>query len=311
MKPTCLVVLGPTASGKTRLATRLAALYNGEILSVDSRQVFRGMNIGTGKDYSEYRVEGRDIPYHLIDIADAGDAYHIHRFQQDFRQSFADVLRRGKLPVVCGGTGLYLEAILNNHQFTGIPVDTARRAELETWTGDALRDRFLSLSSDYHSRADLSTRKRTLRAIEIAEYLQHHPMPRTEDPVPVPLVLGLNPPVERRRERIDRRLDARLKEGLMEEVKGLIDAGVPPEKLLFYGLEYKFVTEYLTGVLDLATMTGRLRVAIHQFAKRQMTFFRKMERDGLPVHWLPDEPDEQVRQAGVLIEQSGLITTER
>ena len=306
MKPTCLVVLGPTASGKTRLATRLAALYDGEILSVDSRQVFRGMNLGTGKDYDEYVVDGKPVPYHLIDIVDPGETYHIYQFQQDFTKAYTDILERKKLPVICGGTGLYLEAVLNNHQFTGIPVDIQLREELGESTDEELRRRFLALSSEYHERADLSTRKRTIRAIEIAEYLRVHPMPEAERPVPVPLVFGLNPPVERRRERIDRRLETRLNEGLIEEVQTLLAQGVSAEKLIFYGLEYKFVTEYLTGVLDRQTMTDRLRVAIHQFAKRQMTFFRKMERDGLAIHWLSDEIDAQLRAAEKLIRENGL-----
>ena len=283
-----IVVLGPTASGKTRLAVRLAHHLGGEIISADSRQVYKDMNIGTGKDLNEYLFEEQPVAYHLIDVVEAGEHYHLYRYQQDVAQAIADCQGRERAVVLCGGSGLYLEAILKGHQFTAIPVDEALRQQLSDYSDQALRQLFESTPSVYASVADLSTRKRLIRAIEISRYLdQHQDVPSAASvAVPPPIALGIHLPTELRRECISNRLHDRLHSGLIEEVESLLRRGIEPAQLIFYGLEYKFVTEYLIGQLPYDTMVERLRVAIHQFAKRQMTFFRKMERDGLPIHWL-------------------------
>ena len=292
-----LVILGPTASGKTRLAVAVAARLNGEVVSADSRQVYRGMDIGTGKDLSEYRLDNQQVPYHLIDNLDAGDDYNVHRYQQDFSHAVANITARNRVPVVCGGTGLYLSAVLNDFQFTAVPVNEALRAELAVLTDGELRARFAQLPSDYSSLADTSTRKRLIRAIEISEQLsmsskqlsvscESAPDHRLPAPMVNRTIFGLDLPVDIRRQRITARLHIRLQNGMIQEVERLLIGGVLPEKLIFYGLEYKFITQFLAGELDYGTMTARLETAIHQFAKRQMTYFRKMERDGHHIHWL-------------------------
>ncbi|PKK38268.1 tRNA (adenosine(37)-N6)-dimethylallyltransferase MiaA [Siphonobacter sp. SORGH_AS_0500] len=296
-----LVILGPTASGKTRLAVQLAKEFNAEIISVDSRQVYRDMTIGTGKDLSEYE----NIPYHLIDLVDAGTAYNLAEFQRDFREKFIEIKDRQKRPVLCGGTGLYLEAVLKNHQYTTIPNDFKLRTELDTLTDEELQSRFSRLHSAFHAVADLSTRKRTIRAIEIAEYLQNNALEARPELTLNPLVMGLNPPVEIRRDRITKRLRERLENGMIEEVEALLNRGIPANRLMYYGLEYKFITEYLEGKWTYALLFERLNVAIHQYAKRQMTFFRKMERDGLTIHWLEGSPDENLMTARTLIKENG------
>ncbi|WP_460673601.1 tRNA (adenosine(37)-N6)-dimethylallyltransferase MiaA [Larkinella ripae] len=283
-----IVILGPTASGKTRLAAQVASRIKGEIISVDSRQVYRSMDIGTGKDLDEYQLDHQSIPYHLINIVDAGTDYNLYQYQQDFNQVLPQILSRGRVPVLCGGTGLYLEAVLKAHQYTAIPVNADLRVDLETKTDAELLDRFQQRPSAYSDLADLSTRKRRIRALEIAAYLAEHPETELSTPVSLPdaLFFGIAIPVDVRRQRITDRLQQRLQNGMVEEVQCLLESGIPPEKLVFYGLEYKFITQYLQGDLDYPTMTARLETAIHQFAKRQMTFFRKLERDGLPIRWL-------------------------
>ena len=285
-----ITILGPTASGKTKLAVQLAAQLQGEIISGDSRQVYRGMDIGTGKDLNEYQVNNQRIPYHLIDIVEAGDSYHIHKFQEDFQLAFDDIRQRNKLPILCGGSGMYLEAVLKGYQLTSIPIDEANRAILESKTTVELRAIFDALQTPYTAQADTSTRKRLLRAIEINRFLMENPNHEIPNKaVPNALIFGLNPELEVRRERITKRLHERLQNGMIEEVKTLLDAGTPAEKLIFYGLEYKFLTQYLQGELSYDVMVERLNIAIHQFAKRQMTYFRKMEKDGLEIHWLNSE----------------------
>ncbi|MPR36359.1 tRNA (adenosine(37)-N6)-dimethylallyltransferase MiaA [Salmonirosea aquatica] len=282
-----IIILGPTASGKTRLAAQLAHRVDGEIISADSRQVYRGMTIGTGKDLQEYVVNGTTIPYHLIDIQDAGEKYHVHQFRQDVFQLLPEIRKRGKVPLLCGGTGLYIQALLQGHQFTEIPINEPLREELEALSHDELLVIFHEVPSAYSGLADTSTRKRTIRAIEIATYLCANPdYAFPEIAVPDFQVFGLNPPVEIRRQRISRRLHERLQNGLVDEVQGLLNRGILPEILIYYGLEYKFVTQYLFGELPYDTMVQRLETEIHRFAKRQMTYFRKMERDGIVIHWL-------------------------
>ena len=282
-----IVILGPTASGKTHLATHLAHKIQGEIISADSRQVYRGMNIGTGKDLDEYRVDNQLIPYHLIDILDAGEQYHIHKFQQDFQTVFEDITSRNKPAILCGGSGMYLEAVLKGYEFTAIPIDENLREELLSKTTEELLIIFKKNPSEYTQKADIPTRKRLIRAIEISQFLFQNPDFKIPKPkIPNAIIFGLNPETETRRERITKRLHERLQNGMIEEVKSLIDNGIPPDKLIFYGLEYKFITQYLTGEMNYETMVERLNIAIHQFAKRQMTYFRKMESDGLIINWL-------------------------
>ena len=282
-----IVILGPTASGKTHLATQLAYQIGGEIISADSRQVYRDMTIGTGKDLQEYLVEGKAIPYHLIDRLDAGGKYNVHQFRQDVLTLLAQIHQRDKVPILCGGTGLYIQALLQAHHYTEIPINEELRCECAMLSHEELVARFLEIPSEFSALADTSTRKRTIRAIEIGTYLtqnQHHVFPKTS-----PLeyrVYGLNPPVEIRRQHITRRLHERMHNGLVEEVQGLLDRGISPDDLIYYGLEYKFVTQYLLGILLYDTMLERLETEIHRFAKRQMTYFRKMERDGIVIHWL-------------------------
>lgn len=291
-----ITILGPTASGKTHLAVQLAAQLDAEIISADSRQVYRGMNLGTGKDLEEYCIGNKKIPYHLIDIVEAGDSYHIFQFQKDFQKAFNDIRSRGKIAILCGGSGLYLEAVLKGFQYTAVPIDEAFRATLLPLSHEELLKRFDTVAS-FVPKADTSTHKRTIRAIEIGEYLKAHPefeLPQQQ--VINSIIFGLNPPVELRREKITRRLHLRFEQGMAEEVKALLDAGVSPDKLIFYGLEYKWITEYLQGTIDYQTMFDRLNVAIHQFAKRQMTYFRKMEKDGLIINWLDTEPFTQIQQ---------------
>lgn len=244
------------------------------------------MNIGTGKDLDEYIVNNQPIPYHLIDNVEAGDSYNVHRFQQDFQQAFSDIQERGRTPIVCGGTGLYIEAVLKEHQFTAIPINENLRETLSHCSNEELVQKFNSTPSTYTPLADTSTRKRIIRAIEISTYLQSYPLSVIRYSPINYQIFGLNLPIEERRTRITRRLHERLQTGMIEEVKRLLEQGISAEKLIYYGLEYKFITEYLLGTLDYDTMVERLNIAIHQFAKRQMTFFRKMERDGLRINWM-------------------------
>lgn len=285
--PKLIVILGPTASGKTHLAVQLAHRINGEIISADSRQVYRGMDIGTGKDLDEYRLDHHDIPYHLIDILDAGEQYHIHLFQQDFLKAYKDIIIWGKTPILCGGSGMYLEAVLKGYEFTAIPINEKLREDLIEKTYEELLSKMNNFVRIQGFNPDLSTKKRLIRAIEISQFLSQNPdynIPKQN--IPEFIIFGLNPETETRRISITKRLQQRLQNGMIEEVKALIDSGINPDKLIFYGLEYKFITQYLTGDLDYNTMFERLNVAIHQFAKRQMTYFRKMERDGLKINWI-------------------------
>ena len=292
-KTPVLVLLGPTASGKTHLAVKVAAMLDGEIISADSRQVYREMDIGTGKDLAEYEIDGRKIPYHLIDIRDAGEQYNVNEFQRDFEKEYHSVVEKEKTPILCGGTGFYILSLLKGHGYAAIPVNDALRTELEAFPKELLMTRFENYNTAYQQLADVSTKKRLIRAIEISEFLTINPNQETlsfTDRKPYDyIVFGLNPAVELRRERISKRFISRLEQGLIAEVQTLLSRGLTPEQLIYYGLEYKWITLYLTGELDYKEMVTRLETEIHRFAKRQMTFFRKMEKDGIEIHWLDSE----------------------
>lgn len=288
-----LAVVGPTACGKTRRAVQIAKALGGEIISGDSRQVYHGMDIGTGKDLCEYG----DVKYHLIDIADAGEKYNLHRYLQDFNKAENDILRRGKLPVLCGGTGMYVEAALSGL----IMPEVARNEKLrESLSGKSLEEltQILKRYKTLHNTTDVDTRDRALRAIEIQQYYAEHPEEaananKTTAKPKKSLVIGLDIPRDERRQKISKRLDARLEEGMIDEIKRIIDGGVKPEDLIYYGLEYKYVTLHVIGELTFDEMRSQLEVAIHQFAKRQMTWFRGMERRGIPIIWLPYDMNDE------------------
>lgn len=276
-----ICVLGPTACGKTRYAVDLARRIGGEILSADSRQVYRGMDIGTGKDLAEYG----EIPYHLIDIVDAGAKYNIFEYQRDFEKAFRDVTARGKMPILCGGSGLYIEAATCGYYLPDVPANPQLRAELSLLSQEELEAKYESLRKP-HNKTDYDTRQRLIRALEIAIYEESHPVQHTAYLPKRTKYIGLDVPREVRNARIDARLKARLDEGMVDEVRRLLDSGIAPEDLIYYGLEYKFVTLYLTGVLPFDLMVEKLQTAIHQFAKRQMTWFRGMERRGIEIEWI-------------------------
>lgn len=280
-----LAVIGPTASGKTAFAVRLALALEGEVISADSRQVYRGMDIGTGKDLEEYVVEGRQVPCHLVDIVEAGYKYNVFEYQADFLRVWEDCRRRGVVPVLCGGSGLYVEAVLKGYKLLAVPVNEELRASLEGVPLPELAAR-LATYKKLHNTTEIDTPKRAIRAIEIEEYYRTHPYEEKDFPQLRPLIVGVEVSREVRRERITRRLHERLEQGMVEEVRQLLDSGVAPEDLIYYGLEYKYLTLYLTGKLSYDAMVEQLNVAIHQFAKRQMTWFRKMEREGFEIRWL-------------------------
>ena len=285
-----ITILGPTACGKTSLAAALAADIHGEIISGDSRQVYRGMDIGTGKDLADYRVGDICVPYHLIDIVEPGTKYNVYQYQRDFMRAYDDIVGRGVTPVLCGGSGLYLEAVLRGYRMAPVPENKQLRQSLEGKTLAELTEMLDGIKSrkgqKMHNTTDVDTAKRAIRAIEIELYQDEHPE-ETEDIQPVDsLVIGLQIDVEQRRERITRRLKARFDEGMADEIKRIIDSGVAPEDLIYYGLEYKYVTEYVIGQRDFEETFRLLEIAIHQFAKRQMTWFRGMERRGVSIHWI-------------------------
>ena len=286
MKYDLITVLGPTASGKTAFAASLAAAIGSEILSADSRQVYRGMDIGTGKDLKDYEIDGKHIPYHLIDIVDAGYKYNVFEFQSDFLKAYNDVHSRHKMPIMCGGTGLYLESILKGYRLIPVPENLELRESLQGKTLTELTE-ILKGYKTLHNTTDVDTTKRAIRAIEIEEYYRQHEVEANSFPEIKSLIVGIDISRELRREKITNRLKARLEEGMIAEVERLLQSGIPAEDLIYYGLEYKYVTLYLTGQLEYRYMVQELEVAIHQFAKRQMTWFRGMERRGLNIEWLP------------------------
>ncbi len=280
-----ITVVGPTASGKTTFAAHLAKELQTEIISGDSRQLYRGMDIGTGKDLSDYVVDGVQIPYHLIDIKDAGYKYSVFEFQRDFFDAFADVQSRGKLPILCGGTGMYVEAVIKAFDLKDVSPNKELRAELEGKTLTELIEILKSYKIP-HNISDTETIRRCTRAIEIADFYLHNPEETIELPKVNSLVIGLDIDRELRREKISKRLKDRLDEGMIDEVKRLIKNGCPPEDLIYYGLEYKFVTQHVIGELTFDEMFKKLEIAIHQFSKRQMTWFRGMEKRGTKIHWI-------------------------
>lgn len=292
-----LVILGPTATGKTVLAAHLAASLNGEVISADSRQVYRGMDIGTGKDQEDYVVNGVTIPVHLTDIADAGYQYNVYEYKRDFWEVMAALRARGKFPVLCGGSGLYIEAVLQDYHLIEVPLNEALRATLKGKSLEELTSILKTIKPKLHNITDIVNEKRAIRAIEIEEYyLRQHDyslppaVTRSSGPSGTqslhPMITGIRFDVDTRRRRITHRLHQRLNNGMIKEVDQLLRSGIAPEALTYYGLEYKFITLYLTGELSLKEMTEKLNIAIHQFAKRQMTWFRKMERQGTLIHWI-------------------------
>lgn len=280
-----IVILGPTASGKTALAAHLARALDGEIISADSRQVYRRMDLGTGKDYADYVVEGQRIPAHLIDIREPGYKYNVYEFQNDFFHVFEDLQKRGKWAILCGGTGLYIEAVLQQYKMIHVPANPALRESLKDKPLAELEE-ILSEFRILHNSTDTDTHKRAVRAIEIETYYQSHPEIEVQLPEIRPLLIGVDIERDVRREKITRRLQQRLQEGLVAEVEALLAEGLSAEDLIYYGLEYKFVTQYVTGRLSYDEMVTQLNTAIHQFAKRQMTWFRGMERRGIAINWV-------------------------
>lgn len=280
-----ITVLGPTASGKTSLAVALAKEIGGEVISADSRQIYRGMDIGTGKDLDEYE----DVPYHLIDILDAGEIYGVGQFQKDFHHVFQQIRARKRVPILCGGTGLYIQSVLQNFEFTSVPRNPELREAIEDKAIEELRSDFAQMPEHASFEADTSTHKRLVRAIEIAKWLENNKLEQNDTQPPRSLTFGIQPDLDVRRANITTRLHERLGGGLIEEVERLLKSGVSEEMLIFYGLEYKFITQYLQGNFDRETCFKRLEIAIHQFAKRQMTYFRKMGKDGLTIQWLTED----------------------
>lgn len=280
-----ITILGPTASGKTPLAAALAARLRTEIISGDSRQVYRRMDLGTGKDLADYVVDGYRVPYHLIDIAEPGYKYNVFEFQRDFLKAYEDMRSRGLLPVLCGGTGMYLESVLKGYRLLPVPENPELREKL---AGKSLEELTAILASykKLHNTTDVDTAKRAIRAIEIEEYYLHQPVEAREFPDIRSLIIGVDIDRDLRREKISRRLKQRLDEGMVDEVRALIDGGIHLDDLIYYGLEYKYLTLYVTGQMTYDEMYHQLEIAIHQFAKRQMTWFRGMERRGFTIHWI-------------------------
>jgi tRNA dimethylallyltransferase len=285
-----ITILGPTASGKTTLAAHLADRIGGEIISADSRQVYRRMDIGTGKDLADYRVNGKQIPYHLIDICEPGTKYNLFQYQQDFIHAYDDICSRGLPCILSGGTGLYIEAVLKGYQLSPVPQNPVLREQLEEKSLDELTEMLSHLKeqngSSMHNKTDVDSVQRAIRAIEIETYNLHTPTENRIVPPVDSLIVGVKIDREERRRKITRRLQQRLEEGMIDEIKSLLDSGVNPDELIYYGLEYKYVTEYIIGKSTYEEMFSKLEIAIHQFSKRQMTWFRGMERRGFTIHWI-------------------------
>lgn len=297
-----ITILGPTASGKTDIAAHLAAELSAEIISADSRQVYRRMDIGTGKDLADYVVDGKRVPYHLIDIVEPGTKYNLFEYQRDFLEAYNDIRSRGKNVILCGGTGLYIESVLKGYRLIPVPENKELRHELE---GKSLLELTSILerlkaenNSNMHNSTDVDTSKRAIRAIEIEmAYKEAHIEERTFPKIDN-VIIGVGIDRDLRRMKITRRLDHRLHDGMVDEVKSLLDSGIPADDLIYYGLEYKFVTEYVLGKSTFEEMHRSLEIAIHQFAKRQMTWFRGMERRGFTIHWIDaaDSMEEKINE---------------
>ena len=299
-----IAILGPTASGKTQFAAALASRLDTEIISADSRQIYKEMNLGTGKDLADYTVNGKQIPYHLIDIAEPGYKYNVFEYQRDFLKAYETVRLKGKLPIMCGGTGMYLESVLKGYRLLPVPENPELRARLNGKSLDELTE-ILKQYKTLHNTTDVDTAKRAIRAIEIEEYYAHTPVDERAFPQLNSLIVGIDIDLELRREKITRRLQQRLEEGMVEEVRDLIKKGIKPEDLIYYGLEYKYLTLYVIGELTYEQMFHDLEIAIHQFAKRQMTWFRGMERRGFTIHWMNAQwsMEEKIAFVTQLIEQ--------
>ena len=280
-----VTVLGPTAGGKTSLAVNLALVLDGEIISADSRQVYKGMDIGTGKDIDEYTLNGKQVPFHLIDIVEAGSKYNVYEYQKDFISAFNDIQLRNKFPILCGGSGMYIEAVLKGYQLINVPVNMLLRDELNSKSENELID-ILKSYKKLHNVSDIDTRKRMIRAIEIEKFYTENTVKEIDFPKINPLIIGIKSDRNIQRERITKRLKQRLNDGMIDEVKKLLNTGISSDDLIYYGLEYKFLTQYILRELSYDEMFKNLETAIHQFAKRQMTWFRKMERSGFKIHWL-------------------------
>lgn len=298
-----ITIIGPTASGKTAFAAALAARLDTEIISGDSRQVYRSMDIGTGKDLADYVVDGKQIPYHLIDICNPGDKYNVFEYQHDFHKAFEEIRKKGKLPILCGGTGMYIESVLRGFKLLDVPQNPALRESLK---GKSLAEleQILASYKVLHNKTDVDSAQRAIRAIEIEEFYKTE-VPDKREYAPInSLIIGVDIDRELRREKISRRLRARLDEGMVDEVRAILATGVKPEDLIYYGLEYKFLTLYIIGQLTYDEMVSQLEIAIHQFAKRQMTWFRGMERRGLHIHWLDATlpTDEKINNVLALIQ---------
>jgi len=285
-----IVITGATAGGKTGVAAQLSLHIGGEIISADSRQVYRGMDIGTGKDLEDYEINGKKIPYHLIDIVEAGTKYNVFEFRKDFFKAFTDIKNRKKTPILCGGTGLYINSVIKNYQLVKVPVNEELRAKLNGISIENLEQILRSYKTP-HNRSDLDTTKRAVRAIEIAEFYSKNKITNDEYPEIHPIIFCIFYNREERRTRITERLKYRLENGMIEEAKKLIETGMSFEDMEYYGLEYKFLARFLSGKINYDELFSQLNTAIHQFSKRQMTWFRKMEKEGTKIHWIDGNQD--------------------
>jgi len=297
-KQNIIAIIGPTASGKTKVAVDLAFQLQTEIISGDSRQVYRGMDLGTGKDLSEYLVNGIQIPYHLIDIVDAGYKYNIYEYQNDFFEAYKTISQKNKLPILCGGSGLYVQSVLQNYNLLSVPPNPKLQEQLKGKSLDEL-SQILKTYKTIHNRSDTETQRRAIRAIEIADYQKNYTKESIELPRLSALIIGLDISREERREKISKRLKTRFEDGMVKEVEKLLET-VSPEVLIYYGLEYKYITLYLIGELSYTEMISQLEIAIHQFAKRQMTWYRGMERKGIKIHWLDSRWSSEQKNAYIL-----------
>jgi tRNA dimethylallyltransferase len=297
-----LAIIGSTATGKTNLAVQLALKLNGEIISSDSRQVYRGMDLGTGKDLADYTVDGFTVPHHLIDLVDAGEKYNVFQYQSDFLKAYTAIREKGKFPILCGGSGMYIEAVLKGYKLVDVPRNDSLRSELEVLELPELENKLAEMKP-LHNKSDVDTKERAIRAIEIATFYAYHPTTDLDFPTINSLIIGIELDRQTVKNRITERLKQRLRQGMIDEVQALLNKGVSAEVLVYYGLEYKFIAQYLAKEFSYNAMVERLNVAIHQFSKRQMTWFRKMEREGFNIHWIDGSAtmEEKVEKALGLI----------